>query len=90
MHNYCSSSHGHLPQLYCDLKPQSCSAKYFEVNSNTVYSMPTMTFSFVCHTAVLPIYAELGGERKDKGKCSYKNINSLDLFSWAMNHGHIK
>ena len=23
------------------------------------YSIPTMTFSFVCHTAVLPIYAEL-------------------------------
>ena len=25
----------------------------------TVYAMPTMTFSFVCHTAVLPIFAEL-------------------------------
>jgi len=61
IHKYCSSSNGHLPSLYCDLKPQTCSAKYFEVNKNTVYSMPTMTFSFVCHTAVLPIYAELGG-----------------------------
>ena len=30
--------------------------------------MPTMTFSFVCHTAVLPIYAELGGgEGQEKG-----------------------
>ena len=68
IHKYCSSSNGHLPSLYCDLKPQTCSAKYFEVNKNTVYSMPTMTFSFVCHTAVLPIYAELGGgEGQEKG-----------------------
>ena len=72
IHKYCSSSNGHLPSLYCDLKPQTCSAKYFEVNKNTVYSMPTMTFSFVCHTAVLPIYAELGGgEGQEKGTADF-------------------
>jgi len=72
IHPHCSSSNGHLPQLYCDLKPQECEAKYFEINSNTVYSMPTMTFSFVCHTAVLPIYAELGGEVNEKAKSMLK------------------
>ena len=34
--------------------------------------MPTMTFSFVCHTAVLPIYAELGGgEGQEKGTADF-------------------
>lgn len=68
IHQYCSSSHGHLPAPYCDLEKQICEPKYFEVNKNTVYSMPTMTFSFVCHTAVLPIYAELGGDGPQKVK----------------------
>ena len=67
IHPYCASKNGHLPEPYCNLEKQVCEAKYFEINSNTVYSMPTMTFSFVCHTAVLPIYAELRGEGKQKG-----------------------
>ena len=67
IHPYCASKNGHLPEPYCNLEQQVCEAKYFEINSNTVYSMPTMTFSFVCHTAVLPIYAELRGEGKQKG-----------------------
>lgn len=38
------------------------------VNENTPYAIPTMIFSFLCHTSVLPIYAELkepapGGEK---------------------------
>jgi len=66
IHPLCSSKNGHLPELYCNLEPQVCETKYFEINSNTVYSMPTMTFSFVCHTAVLPIYAELRGEGTQK------------------------
>lgn len=66
IHPWCASKNGHLPERYCNLEQQVCEAKYFDINSNTVYSMPTMTFSFVCHTAVLPIYAELRGEGKQK------------------------
>lgn len=67
IHQWCASKNGHLPERYCNLEQQVCEPKYFDINSNTVYSMPTMTFSFVCHTAVLPIYAELRGEGKQKG-----------------------
>ena len=45
-----------------------CGAKIVNVNENTPYAIPTMIFSFLCHTSVLPIYAELkepapGGEK---------------------------
>uniref|UniRef100_H2YM24 Amino acid transporter transmembrane domain-containing protein n=1 Tax=Ciona savignyi TaxID=51511 RepID=H2YM24_CIOSA len=39
--------------------PQKCVAKLFALTDRWAYSIPTMTFSFVCHTAVLPIYAEI-------------------------------
>jgi len=45
-----------------------CGAKIVNVNKDTPYAIPTMIFSFLCHTSVLPIYAELkepapGGEK---------------------------
>ena len=45
-----------------------CGAKFVNVTENTPYAIPTMIFSFLCHTSVLPIYAELkepapGGEK---------------------------
>uniref|UniRef100_F6TA22 Sodium-coupled neutral amino acid transporter 2 n=2 Tax=Ciona intestinalis TaxID=7719 RepID=F6TA22_CIOIN len=45
--------------LYEDFGPQVCIAQPLTLTSRWAYSIPTMTFSFVCHTAVLPIYAEL-------------------------------
>uniref|UniRef100_A0A8C6T334 Solute carrier family 38 member 6 n=1 Tax=Neogobius melanostomus TaxID=47308 RepID=A0A8C6T334_9GOBI len=36
-----------------------CTAKLFVLSSESVYAIPTMAFSFLCHTAVLPIYCEL-------------------------------
>ncbi|XP_071961781.1 probable sodium-coupled neutral amino acid transporter 6 isoform X2 [Antedon mediterranea] len=36
-----------------------CKANYFTLSIQTAYVLPTMAFSFVCHTAVLPIYCEL-------------------------------
>ncbi|XP_002124206.2 putative sodium-coupled neutral amino acid transporter 6 [Ciona intestinalis] len=45
--------------LYEDFGPQQCIAQPLTLTSRWAYSIPTMTFSFVCHTAVLPIYAEL-------------------------------
>ena len=60
--------HGHMPEPYCNLEPQDCSPKFVALTSNSVYSMPTMTFSFECHTAVLPIYAELKSRSAGKMK----------------------
>ena len=39
--------------------------------------MPTMTFSFVCHTAILPIYAEL----KSKSAGQMKKIAGTTMKS---------
>ena len=50
---------GHLPEQYCNMKAQQCSPQYMELSDSWVYSMPTMTFSFICHAHVIPIYAEL-------------------------------
>ncbi|KAM9477845.1 putative sodium-coupled neutral amino acid transporter 6 isoform 2-T2 [Clarias gariepinus] len=36
-----------------------CSAQLFIFSSKSAYAIPTMAFSFLCHTAVLPIYCEL-------------------------------
>uniref|UniRef100_A0A3Q4GTE6 Solute carrier family 38 member 6 n=1 Tax=Neolamprologus brichardi TaxID=32507 RepID=A0A3Q4GTE6_NEOBR len=36
-----------------------CSPKLFVISSKSAYAIPTMAFSFLCHTAVLPIYCEL-------------------------------
>lgn len=46
-------------ELYMKEGPQQCDAEAFALTDKWAYSIPTMTFSFVCHTAVLPIYAEL-------------------------------
>lgn len=36
-----------------------CTAHLFVFSSKSAYAIPTMAFSFLCHTAVLPIYCEL-------------------------------
>ncbi|KAL6488098.1 hypothetical protein MHYP_G00047240 [Metynnis hypsauchen] len=36
-----------------------CTARLFVLSSKSAYAIPTMAFSFLCHTAVLPIYCEL-------------------------------
>ncbi|CAK8679934.1 putative sodium-coupled neutral amino acid transporter 6 [Clavelina lepadiformis] len=46
-------------ELHEKYGPQVCEAQAFALTKRWAYSIPTMTFSFVCHTAVLPIYAEL-------------------------------
>lgn len=55
-----SHMHDHeAVNLYKEMGPQDCEPKTLELSDKWPYSIPTMTFSFVCHTAVLPIYAEL-------------------------------
>jgi len=68
---------GHMPGPYCDLEPQECDAKLFALTGSSVYSMPTMTFSFVCHTAILPIFAEL----KSKSAGQMKKIAGTSIGS---------
>jgi len=36
-----------------------CHVQAFNVNINTFLALPTMCFSFVCHTALLPVFKEL-------------------------------
>ncbi|CAB1449252.1 unnamed protein product [Pleuronectes platessa] len=36
-----------------------CTPKLFVISSESAYAIPTMAFSFLCHTAILPIYCEL-------------------------------
>jgi len=70
----CSNKY-QLPEGYCNLDNQVCDANMFTFNEKTVYAMPTMTFSFVCHTAVLPIFAELkSGDTKEMKKVASTSI----------------
>ncbi|XP_041256452.1 probable sodium-coupled neutral amino acid transporter 6 isoform X1 [Onychostruthus taczanowskii] len=41
-----------------------CKAKLFHLSKESAYAIPTMAFSFLCHTSVLPIYCELQSPSK--------------------------
>ncbi|KAJ3613199.1 hypothetical protein NHX12_019451 [Muraenolepis orangiensis] len=43
-----------------------CIPKAFVITSKSAYAIPTMVFSFLCHTAVLPIYCELDRPTKKR------------------------
>lgn len=43
-----------------------CTAQLFVLSSKSAYAIPTMAFSFLCHTAVLPIYCELDRPSKSR------------------------
>lgn len=69
-----------MPGPYCNLEAQECKASAFVMNEKTVYAMPTMTFSFVCHTAILPIFAELkSGSHAEMQKVSKTSLGSCFL-----------
>uniref|UniRef100_A0A8C8DLF3 Solute carrier family 38 member 6 n=1 Tax=Oryzias sinensis TaxID=183150 RepID=A0A8C8DLF3_9TELE len=42
-----------------NVSENDCTPKLFVVSIKSAYAIPTMAFSFLCHTAVLPIYCEL-------------------------------
>uniref|UniRef100_H2YM25 Amino acid transporter transmembrane domain-containing protein n=1 Tax=Ciona savignyi TaxID=51511 RepID=H2YM25_CIOSA len=54
-----NNSHLQLEVNQFTTAENKCVAKLFALTDRWAYSIPTMTFSFVCHTAVLPIYAEI-------------------------------
>ncbi|KAG8577709.1 hypothetical protein GDO81_010266 [Engystomops pustulosus] len=65
---------GELNQTHDD---DLCTPKYFVFNSQTVYAVPILTFSFVCHPAVLPIYQELKGRSRRR----MMNVSNVSFFA---------
>ncbi|KAL4658455.1 sodium-coupled neutral amino acid transporter 2-like [Arapaima gigas] len=57
----------------------TCAPKYFVFNSQTVYAIPILTFAFVCHPAVLPMYDELK-ERSRRKMQAVANVSFLAMF----------
>uniref|UniRef100_A0A672KA76 Sodium-coupled neutral amino acid symporter 2 n=1 Tax=Sinocyclocheilus grahami TaxID=75366 RepID=A0A672KA76_SINGR len=62
---------------------ECCKPKYFIFNSQTVYAVPILTFAFVCHPAILPMYEELK-EKKQKAVepellHTYSKVYSFDV-----------
>ncbi|XP_008837703.1 probable sodium-coupled neutral amino acid transporter 6 isoform X1 [Nannospalax galili] len=43
-----------------------CKPKLFHFSKESVYAIPTMAFSFLCHTSILPIYCELQSPSKTR------------------------
>ncbi|XP_076406990.1 solute carrier family 38 member 6 isoform X4 [Peromyscus maniculatus bairdii] len=43
-----------------------CKPKLFHFSKESVYAIPTMAFSFLCHTSILPIYCELQSPSKKR------------------------
>ncbi|KAL1790551.1 putative sodium-coupled neutral amino acid transporter 6, partial [Sigmodon hispidus] len=43
-----------------------CKPKLFHFSKESVYAIPTMAFSFLCHTSILPIYCELRSPSKKR------------------------
>ncbi|CAN9502138.1 unnamed protein product [Ophioblennius macclurei] len=54
-----------------------CTPKLVVISRESAYAIPTLAFSFLCHTAVLPIYCEL--ERPTKGRMQKVSIVSISL-----------
>ncbi|CAG5866448.1 unnamed protein product [Menidia menidia] len=52
-----------------------CTPKLFIVSIKSAYAIPTMAFSFLCHTAILPIYCEL--ERPTKARM--QNVANISI-----------
>ncbi|XP_022077391.1 probable sodium-coupled neutral amino acid transporter 6 [Acanthochromis polyacanthus] len=52
-----------------------CSPKLFIVSSKSAFAIPTMAFSFLCHTAILPIYCEL--DRPSKARM--QNVSNIGI-----------
>ncbi|XP_038191812.1 probable sodium-coupled neutral amino acid transporter 6 isoform X2 [Arvicola amphibius] len=43
-----------------------CKPKLFHFSKESIYAVPTMAFSFLCHTSILPIYCELQSPSKKR------------------------
>lgn len=63
------------PETLQTLNDSECTPKLFVVSSKSAYAIPTMAFSFLCHTAILPIYCEL--ERPTKKRM--QNVTNVSI-----------
>ncbi|XP_038142169.1 probable sodium-coupled neutral amino acid transporter 6 isoform X1 [Cyprinodon tularosa] len=52
-----------------------CTPQLFVLSIKSAYAIPTMAFSFLCHTAILPIYCEL--ERPTKARM--QNVANISI-----------
>ncbi|XP_070698335.1 probable sodium-coupled neutral amino acid transporter 6 [Pempheris klunzingeri] len=52
-----------------------CTPKLFVFSSKSAYAIPTMAFSFLCHTAILPIYCELDRPTKSR----MQNVTNVSI-----------
>ncbi|XP_069063509.1 solute carrier family 38 member 6 isoform X1 [Pleurodeles waltl] len=52
-----------------------CRPKLFNFSKKSAFAIPTMAFSFLCHTSVLPIYCEL----KSPSKRRMQNVANLGI-----------
>uniref|UniRef100_A0A672H9D6 Sodium-coupled neutral amino acid symporter 2 n=1 Tax=Salarias fasciatus TaxID=181472 RepID=A0A672H9D6_SALFA len=62
-----------------DYSDDTCRPKYFVFNSQTVYAVPILTFAFVCHPAILPMYEELK-DRSRRRMQGVANVSFLAMF----------
>ncbi|XP_078138338.1 sodium-coupled neutral amino acid symporter 2 isoform X2 [Centroberyx gerrardi] len=69
----------HLNTTAVDYSDDVCTPKYFVFNSQTVYAVPILTFAFVCHPAILPMYEELK-DRSRKKMQGVANVSFLAMF----------
>ncbi|XP_076862950.1 sodium-coupled neutral amino acid symporter 2 isoform X2 [Brachyhypopomus gauderio] len=60
-------------------REDTCTPKYFVFNSQTVYAVPILTFAFVCHPAILPMYEELK-DRSRRRMQGVANVSFLAMF----------
>ncbi|RVE56249.1 hypothetical protein OJAV_G00219390 [Oryzias javanicus] len=60
-----------------DYDEDTCKPKYFVYNSQTVYALPILTFAFVCHPAILPMYEEL----KDRSRRKMQNVANVSFLA---------
>ncbi|XP_072424467.1 probable sodium-coupled neutral amino acid transporter 6 isoform X2 [Chiloscyllium punctatum] len=60
-----------------------CKPKLLQISSKSAYAIPTMAFSFLCHTSVLPIYCELKRPSKSRMQKAV-NIGMILSFSIYM------
>ncbi|PWA16646.1 hypothetical protein CCH79_00004403 [Gambusia affinis] len=52
-----------------------CTPKLFILSIKSAYAIPTIAFSFLCHTAILPIYCEL----KRPTKTRMQNVANINI-----------
>ncbi|XP_060886054.1 sodium-coupled neutral amino acid symporter 2 [Labrus mixtus] len=60
-----------------DYSEDACTPKYFVFNSQTVYAVPILTFAFVCHPAILPMYEEL----KDRSRAKMQGVANVSFLA---------